>query len=129
VGELGIAGLVHVVVEDGAAALHGFEGERLIGGAEAQAAKALRIKAIGLGTDQIALGSTSPKVGTASVKEEPRLLTKRKDELVGIAALKSRAREIQQQLLEGLLRVRRVVGRRVAEDAGQCASPIDKLNN
>jgi hypothetical protein len=118
-GELWIAGHVHVIVEDGAAALHSFEGDRLISRPELHSSKALRVDTVAFGADQITVRSTPRKVGTAGMKKLAGLLTEREDELVRVAVLKNAARKFQQQSLESLLRVRRLLGHRVSPDSGQ----------
>ena len=47
--------------------------------------------------------------------------TERPDEVAGIAALKSGPGKLQEKLLEGLVRLRRVAGTRISGVGCQCA--------
>jgi hypothetical protein len=120
---------VYLVAKDGEAPLNGFECYRLIAWAESQAAKAFRVKALRLSADQIPLGSTPPKVGTVGMKELSSLLAKQADELLGIAALESCARKLQQKALESLLRVRRLIGRGISVISAQSKPSNSQLSN
>ena len=85
------------------------------------AAKGLGLVAIGFGADELAVGGAAPKVGAAGLEEGAREGAERADKLAGIAALKSGPGKLQEQLLESLVRLRRVLGARISSRSYQCA--------
>jgi hypothetical protein len=106
-----------VVEEDGAALLDGLHGDRrgdgFIAGAEACATKGAGLVAIGFGAKQIAVGTASPKVSCAGLKEDARLCAEGTDELAGIGALKSGTGKLEKKFLERIVRLRQVAGTRI----------------
>ena len=73
------------------------------------------------GSDQLPVGRSAPIVGTARVEESSSQNTKRPDELARIAALKGGPGKLQQELLERLVRLRRVARPRISGMSRQCA--------
>jgi hypothetical protein len=97
-----------VIDEKGAPLLHRIHGDRRITGAPADAEKGVGLIGVGFGSDEFAVGRATPKVGAAGMEEGAGEGAERSDELAGIAALKSGAGKLQEKLLEGLVRLRRV---------------------
>ena len=85
------------------------------------ATKGLGLVAIGFGPDELAVGGAAPKVGAAGVEEGASEGAEGPDKLAGIAALKSGPGKLQEQLLESLVRLRRVLGSRISSMGCQCA--------
>jgi len=82
--------------------------DRCITGSPADAAKGLALVGVGLGSDQLTVGGPTPKVGAAGMEEGASEGAEGPDEVAGIGALKGGAGKLQEKLLEGLVRLRRV---------------------
>jgi hypothetical protein len=96
-----------VIDEKGTTTLHRIHGDGGIASAPADATKGLGVIGVRLGSHQFTVGRTAPEVGAAGIEEGAGEGAEGPDELVGIAALKSGAGKLQEELLESLLRVRR----------------------
>jgi hypothetical protein len=103
-----------MIDEKGTTLLNRIHGDGCITGAPADATKGLGLVGVGLGSDELTVGGATPKVGAAGMKEGASEGAERLDELAGIGALKSGPRKLQEKLLEGLVRLRRVAGTRVS---------------
>jgi len=90
------------------------KGEGYIAGTQAHATKALGLVALGFGSDEFPVEGAAPKIGAAGMEEGASEGAEGPDELAGIAALKSGPGKLQEKLLEGLVRLRRVAGLRIS---------------
>src|SRR6202521_3606264 len=103
-----------MVDEKGATLLNRIHGDGRITGAPADATKGLGLVGVGLCSDELTVGGATPKVRAAGMEEGASEGAERPDELAGIGALKSGPGKLQEKLLEGLVRLRRVAGTRVS---------------
>jgi hypothetical protein len=113
-GQPRISGHVEVIDEKCMTLLNRIHGDRCISGAPADAAKGLGLIGVGLGSDELTVGGATPKVGAAGMEKGASESAEGSDELAGICALKSGPGKLQEKLLEGLVRLRRVAGTRVS---------------
>ena len=120
-GQPAVTGGVDVVEEEGATPLNRLKGDRRLTGTQANATKRLGLVGIGFGPDELTAGGATPKVSAAGMEESAREGAEGADELAGIAALESGPGKLQEELLKGLVRLRRVPGLRISIIAGQCA--------
>jgi len=116
-----VTGGVDVVEEDGATPLNRLHGDGWITGAQVKPTKGLGLVAIGFGPDELTVGGAAPKIGAAGMEEGASAGAEGSDELAAIAALKSGPGKLQEKLLKGLVRLRRVSGLRVSARGCQCA--------
>jgi hypothetical protein len=98
------------------------KGEGDIAGAQAHATKGLGLVAVGFSSDELTVGGAAPKVGAADMEEGASDGAEGPDELAGIAALEGGPGKLQEKFLEGLVRLRRVVGPRISGVGCQCAT-------
>jgi len=128
-GHQWIALRIDPIAEGAPPTLHRLKGNRGVSRAQALAAKAVRLVAVGLGADEFTVGRAAPEVRATSPKELPRETAEQLDELAGIGALEGGMREIEQQFLKRLVRAGgRFRGRsRISCGAAQCA-PIRPLS-
>ncbi len=112
----GITSDVEAIDEEGAALLNRLNGDGRIAGPPPDTTKGLGLVAfcVRLGSDELAVGGTTPIVGAAGVKEGASEDAKGPNELARIAALKSGPGKLQEKLLERLVRLRRVAGPRIS---------------
>ena len=103
---------VEMIDEKGTTLLDRIHGDRRITGAPADAAKGFHAVSIGLGSDELTICGATPKVGSAGLEEGASKGAKGPDQLAGIGALKSGPGKLQEKLLEGLVRLRRIAGTR-----------------
>jgi len=113
-GQPRVPGHVEVIDEKGTTLLNRIHGDGGITGAPADATKGLDLVGVGLGSDELTVGGATPKVGAAGTEESASEGAEGPDELAGIGALKSGPGKLQEKLLEGLVRLRRVAGTRVS---------------
>jgi hypothetical protein len=86
--------------------LHRFQGKGGFARLKFQTLKVFRLEAVGFRSDESSVRSAPPKVDTAGPKKLARQTTESPDDMTGIAALKSRAGQLKQELLESLIRMR-----------------------
>jgi hypothetical protein len=110
---------VEAVEEKGATLLHRLHGNGRIPGAPFEAAKGLGVDRIGLGSDQLTIGRATPEISAAGLEKGAGECAKGPDELGGIAVMKSGSGKLEEKLLEGLVRLRRVESRRISSVGGQ----------
>ena len=79
----------------------------------------LRLLAVSFGDEQISIRGRSAKVDVAAAEEGARLAAKSVDELARFARLDGGVRQLQQQVLKDLLRLRRAAGCRIPVVSGQ----------
>jgi hypothetical protein len=101
-----------MIDEKGATPLNRIHGDRCVTGAPADATKGLGLIGVSLGSDELTVGGATPEVGTTGTKEGASKGAEGADQLAGIGALKSGPGKLQEKLLEGLVRLRRVAGTR-----------------
>ena len=113
-GKPWVPGHVEVIDEKGTTLLNRIHGDGCIAGAPADATKGLGLVGVGLSSDELTVGGATPKVGAAGMEKGASESAEGSDELAGIGALKSGPGKLQEKLLEGLVRLRRVAGTRVS---------------
>lgn len=101
--------------------LHRIHGNRGVARTASEAAKRLGVDGVGLGSDELAVGGQTPKVGATGMKIGARKGAKRTDERAGGGVLKGGVGELQKKFLERLFRLRRVAGTRISGVGSQCA--------
>ena len=123
-GQPAVTGGVDVVEEERATPLNRLHGDGWgigrICGAQANTTKGLGLIAIGFGTDKLTVGGVAPKIGAAGMEEGASEGAEGTDELAGIAALKDGPGKLEEKLLKGLVRLRRVFGLRISARDYQC---------
>ena len=110
-----------MIDEKGAALLHRIHGDGRIAGAPADATKGFGVVAVGLGSDELAVGGKTPKVSAAGTEVGASEGAKGTDQLAGIVVMKSSPGKLQKELLESFVRLRRVAGTRISGMGSQCA--------
>ena len=113
-GQPRVPGHIEVIDEKGTTLLNRIHGDGCIAGAPADATKGLGLIGVCLCSDELTVGGATPKVGAAGTEESASEGAEGPDELAGIGALKSGPGKLQEKLLEGLVRLRRVAGTRVS---------------
>src|ERR1700722_6024796 len=107
--------------------LHRIQGNGCIATSAAGAAKGIGVTAVSvrvtLSSNQVAVGGTSPKVSSAGLKKGTGQNAERSDQLARVATLKSSMGQLQEEFLEGFVRLRRAAGTRISGGGCQC-SPI-----
>jgi len=111
-GQPRVSGDVEMVDEKGATPLNRVHGDGRVTGAPADATKGLGLVGGGLCSDELTVGGATPKVGAAGMEEGASEGAEGPDEVAGIGALKGGPGKLQEKLLEGLVRLRRVAGTR-----------------
>jgi hypothetical protein len=101
-----------MIDEKGTTLLDRIHGDRCITRTPADATKGLGPIGVGLSSNELAVGGTTPKVGAAGMEEGASECAEGPYELAGIAALKSGTGKLQEKLLERLVRLRRIAGTR-----------------
>jgi hypothetical protein len=113
-GQPGVPGHVEMIDEKGAPPLNRIHGNRCITSPPADATKGLGLIGVGFCSDELTVGGATPKVGSAGTEEGASEGAEGPDEMGGLGALKSGPGKLQEKLLEGLVRLRRVAGTRVS---------------
>ena len=113
-GQPRVPGHVEVIDEKSTTLLNRIHGDGCIAGAPTDATKGLGLVGVGLSSDELTVGGATPKISAARMKEGASEGAEGPDELAGIGALKSGPGKLQEKLLEGLVRLRRVAGTRVS---------------
>ena len=94
-GDQRIAPRINLIPKLGAPALHRFQCNRRVAGAQALSTKAVCLVAIGFRPDQFAIRRPAPEVGAAGAEKLAREAAKQLDQLAGIRALKGGAGEVE----------------------------------
>ena len=110
-----------MIDEKGPTLLHRIHGDGCITGVPADAMKSVGLIGVRFGADEFTVRRATPKVGAAGMEEGAGKGAERLDKLAGIGALKSGPGKLQEKLLEGLVRLRRVPGLRISGVGCQCA--------
>ena len=101
-----------MIDEKGTTLLNRIHGDGCITGAPADATKGFGLVGVGLSSDELTVGGTTPKVGAAGMEKGASESAEGSDELAGIGALKGGPGKLQEKLLERLVRLRRIAGTR-----------------
>ena len=107
-----------MIDEKRAMVLQGIDGDKGVGGQHAGAAKGCGLIGVGLGADEGAVGGKIPEISAAGMKVRTGEGAKEAKELGGIVDLERGVGKFQEKVLERLVRLRRVAGRR--NSRGRC---------